>query len=252
MTNQFAVYHGSYSQKSLRGIDTTVRPDLVNDLARQYSGQNKRLLDMGCGNLHKMIPLSTCFKQIVGIDPSSELIKQAQSTIEADNLSNVRILQGTAQNIPIFSEKFDVVTAILTFWDPQSLYEIIKPDGIFLIECLGPEDKTSFTIYFGKDDAGWRGANIGKTFADMENEIKQKLHPHFHVNYIYNREWYTAYTEEGLWALLNNTYSTVRNFDPTQDQFAFEKACSELLEDNKIILKQNRLVISATPCIYTS
>ena len=247
MSRQFVEYHSYYSNDTLRGVDITQRPLLAADFAKQYAAPHKSLLDIGCGNMHKTLPLSDHFSKVVGVDPSRQLIEQAQSNIKKQNRINARILEGTAQSLPPLPGKFDVVTAILTFWEPSEIHQIIHPEGVLLIEALGPEDKIEFTRFFGQDAQGWRGANIGLSFDMMVKKFKERLSPYFEINYIHNQNWQTRYSTEGLWTLLNNTYSTVRNFDPLSDKAAFEKACLALSKDEKIILNQNRLIIEAKP-----
>jgi len=247
MLSYVTKFQADYGKPDLRGKDLMPRPKLVPDFAKLYGGDSKSLLDIGCGNLYKIFPISQYFSTIVGIDPSPELIQQAKNEIQKNQFSNIAIIEGIAQALPKFSIRFDVVTAILSFWETAQIHNVINSEGIFLIECLGPEDKTTFTKYFGKDNNGWRGANVEKTLGEIESNIMNKLHPHFEITFNHNQDWETSYTKKQLWSLLNNTHSTVRNFNPTDDKNVFEIAYSELEKDGEVILKQNRLVIGAVP-----
>ena len=75
------------------------------------------LLDIGCGTA-KYLSLFSCKK--MGIDPASELLKQA----------DVPVVQGVAERLPFSANSFDIVlslTAIHNFDDPKlALNEMLR------------------------------------------------------------------------------------------------------------------------------
>jgi SAM-dependent methyltransferase len=234
-------FESSYTNDTLRGTDITPRPDLVQTIAQTYGNTDKLLLDIGCGAGHKLQQMAPYFGTAIGLEPSVDMVKQAQN-IQRDS-DNIQIIRGIGQMLPLKDQTIDVMTAILTWWDPQEIHRALKPQGVLLIECIGPEDKTEFTKYFGKDEKGWRGANLNTNLLEMTEIIKHKLSPFFTDIDIQNKCWQTAYSSQGLWQLLNNTHTTVRNFDPQTDDKNFDKAIQLLSQNEQIILTQNRLII---------
>lgn len=240
-------YKSSYSNSDLRGEDITKRPPLTVDIAKQYGNNSKRLLDIGCGDALKTIQLAPFYAEVVGIEPSFELLKKAQQNIDKANSNNVSVIEGTCELKTLPCTKFDTIINILAFINPKMAHSFLKSEGRLIVEWLGVEDKVNFTKFFGCDTKGWRGANVGKTYNERVQELTQRLSPYFSVETIYDQKWQTKYSKSGLWALLTNTYSTVRDFSPTQDLNSFEMACASLMQDNSMVLTQNRMVIIAKP-----
>ena len=237
-------FESSYVNDTLRGRDITPRPDLVQTLAQTYASNERYLLDIGTGSGHKLQQMAKHYGLAIGLEPSIDMLKHAK-TIQSSDPNNIQLTRGIGKMLPLIDESIDVVTAIHTWWDPKEIYRVLKPNGVILIERIGPEDKSEFTKYFGKDEKGWRGANLNTNLVEMAENIKHKLSPFFVDIDIQSKHWQTAYTGEGLWQLLNNTYSTVRNFDPQIDYNNFDNAIQSLSHNNQIILTQNRLVITA-------
>jgi len=238
-------FNDEYSKDGLRGVDISQRPWSLEKKAKELGGANKRLLDIGCGTAYKTLRLANYFEHIVGMEPSPDMLQQASKNIHAKSIINMSLTRGISENLPFNSNQFDMITAILTWWKPKEVHRVLKPGGIFLLECLGPEDKTTFTKFFGKDNNGWRGANIDKDLTLLKNEIKSKLSPYFSSIEFIHDTWKTIYTKKGLWLLLCNTASTVGNFCKTSDEASFNKAFDALQNDGHVLLTQSRLVVIA-------
>lgn len=91
--------------------------------------------------------------QVLGIDPSIEMINHVKKTIKNDNF-NVKL--GMAENIPCDSNEVDVVVSrfTLTYWDNPSkgikeIYRILKPSGLFVFEVLN-KDFSKWRLFFIK------------------------------------------------------------------------------------------------------
>lgn len=245
MTSRYHNYQAQYAQNALRGVDITPRPELAMAIALQYASPEKTLLDIGCGTAEKTLTVAQSYKTILGLEPSLPLIRVAQQNIQHANTHHAFLIRGVCQHLPLQPESIDVITAVLTWQDPSEIHNIIKKNGVVIIEGLGPEDKTTFTSYFGKDEQGYRGARLNTSLASLKESIYAQWSPYFSDIQIFNQHWQTAYTPEGLWDLLCTTYATVRNFDPLKDKPSFDKAITALAKEGNIILTQNRLVTVA-------
>jgi len=202
MKVNIAEYQAGYANNSLRGVDITPRPSSIQEIAKQYSGKDKSLLDIGCGTSYKPIQLSIYFKYLIGIEPSPAMLKHSIANIQANKLFNLHLVKGVAGYLPFKNMQFDVITAALTRWNPKEMRRVLKKGGIVLIESLGPEDKKDFTIFFGKDKDGWRGANLNTNLELMQKERVPKFEPYFSSVELINNSWQTVYNKKGLWELL--------------------------------------------------
>jgi len=245
MSNKIYTYKNSYAHQPLRGVDVNQRPWTVYEIVNKYCNGHEALLDIGCGTAYKTIPLCDEFEALIGLEPSSAMLDVAHENIKEAKAKNYYLVKAVSEKLPFQNNQFNVVTAFLTWANYSEIARVLKPDGMFIRESLGAEDKKEFTRYFGKDDHGWRGANLNYSQSELIAKHKAELNPYFSKVEIINGEWQTKYNKNGLWKLLTNTYSTVKNFNEKKDKVNFERAIAELENNNEIILKQNRLLIIA-------
>ena len=133
---------------------------------------------------------------------------------------------------------------MLSRWNINELYRVLKPHGVVVIEHIGCEDKKEFKFLFGKDKDGWRGQFIKfqrEEYLQYYQNIFNKL---FDSVSIQNGYWNTSYTEQGLLDLLKFT-PTIRNFDLNRDESALKYAIKIFNTPNGIELTQNRILIYA-------
>ena len=90
-----------------------------------------------------IIPLSVLSHHVI-------FLSIAYEHIISNQLKNCHLVNGIAEKLPFKSGTFNVVMSILSWWSASEMYRVLQRDGVFLIECLGPKDKTEFTIFFGK------------------------------------------------------------------------------------------------------
>jgi SAM-dependent methyltransferase len=89
-----------------------------------------RVLDVGCGTgwLARRLAASVPHGQVVGIDVSDEMIRRAQ--LASAGISNVKFVQGTAEQIPARDDSFTKVLSVESayYWhDPaRGLNEIFR------------------------------------------------------------------------------------------------------------------------------
>ncbi len=242
----FHEYHYDYNSRLLRGEDITPRPQITREHIIKYSKTNGNLLDIGCGSAYKTASYKPFFYKVVGLDPSPDLLATARHWLQQSTITNIELVEGVAENLPFEENFFDVVSSILAWWDTAEVNRVLKSHGVFIMERLGPEDKTTFTRFFGEDKHGMRGACLNTQLDEIKSSIHAKLSPYFNDIEFYDSQWETAYTAEGLWLLLNNTKMTVRNFHPDKDKNAFNNAIKQLEKHGCITLTQNRITVIAS------
>lgn len=99
-------------------------------------------LDVGTGPGRLLIEVKTLFPQVrvIGIDPSEYMLNVARQNAETAGFTDIEIMLGKAEKIPIGSETVDLVVArcSLLFWDDpkkglSEVYRVLKSDGKVVI-----------------------------------------------------------------------------------------------------------------------
>lgn len=246
LIKNFCDYRSSYDSNILRGTDNpnTPRPWCLKTLIEQKSNPEYKLLDIGCGTAHKIIPLSGYFDHIVGVEPSSSMRAAAKKNIYRAKCKNISIKDGEASSLPIEENSIDLITVMLARWDVREIQRVLKPGGSVIIESVGCRDKEKLKRFFGKDDEGWRGQFLEYEIEKFLETLNQDFSPHFDKVSIKNGYWETFYEPAGIMALLKNT-PTIRNYNEQKDKHALDTALSNLTKEGKITLLQNRTMLYA-------
>ncbi len=118
--------------------DIAVRKDEWAWLTRSLgNAEQKRVLDIGCGNGAFLQKLSPRILEGVGVDISNGMLEQARKRCAAQKHLLFAKLDGP--QLPFADNSFDVVMSVLSFryldWDPilQEILRVMKPGGQFLV-----------------------------------------------------------------------------------------------------------------------
>ena len=141
------------------GIDIYWRKKFINTLNILDSSN---ILDVACGTG------DVCFEiikshnvNITGIDISSNMIKIANKKLNSKNYSNIKFLQGDAENLPLESNSIDYLTISYGFRNISNyekalneFYRVLKPNGTLgILEFSRSKSKNIdiiFRLYFHK------------------------------------------------------------------------------------------------------
>ncbi|MGN6299636.1 MAG: class I SAM-dependent methyltransferase [Angustibacter sp.] len=93
-----------------------VDPDGVVDAAIRavHDWRGQRVLDVGCGNGYHLPRVATDAAEVVGVEPHPPLLRTARRRLTAappDVAARVRLLQGTAQHLPMPDASVDLAIA---------------------------------------------------------------------------------------------------------------------------------------------
>jgi ubiquinone/menaquinone biosynthesis C-methylase UbiE len=108
-----------------------------------------RVLDLGCGSGWATRLLAPKCKEVVGVDVSGEMVRQAQEA--SSNFANVKFLQGSAQKIPCPDNSFDKMLSVESFYyyavqevALDEIFRVMAPNGrIFILINLYKDNEYS-------------------------------------------------------------------------------------------------------------
>ena len=131
-------------------------PSLVKSLIR-LSSSSDRVLEVGCGRGYTYLKLAPHVASLVGLDVSDLVLNEARKLLEANQVGNVTILKGSADDLTRYfdEETFDKVISIDVYehLHPEDaiahlseVYSVLKPKGRFIVitpnRLTGPHDIT--------------------------------------------------------------------------------------------------------------
>ena len=138
---------------------------LENKLQLNAKSKLDRLLDLGCGTGQLTIPLRRYFKEVIGVDPSQDMLSEAK--LAASETKNIQWLQSCAEDLAESLGMFDLVTIANAFhWMkheqvvPWILNHLRKSKSLVLIGSyhMFPKKDTDWEKMLSKITDDWFGA----------------------------------------------------------------------------------------------
>jgi len=135
-----------------KAVDREGVIELTMREVRSWAGAT--LLDIGCGTGYHLPRFSAEAAMVVGVEPHGALARGAQHRVR--KLPNVRVLEGTAQALPLPDHSVDIAHARWAyFFGPGSepglreLGRVLRPGGVAFIIDNDPREST-FGRWFGR------------------------------------------------------------------------------------------------------
>ncbi len=157
----------------------TFRPaipaDLIQFLLRLYRRRPELVVDMGCGTGISTMPWKEHAAGVIGIDPSADMIAEAQKT----RAGNIRFLQGYGHNTGLENAVADIITfsSSLHWMEPVSTISevdrILKENGVF---C-------SYGYYFPFFSESWELTKAYEEWRLHMNNIRSQNPSQFALQY---------------------------------------------------------------------
>lgn len=120
---------------------------------KKYLNGSNIVLDYGCGTGTTSCEIANQVKEIYAIDISSKMIEIAKRKAVASKVGNINFSQTDIFDRRYKKESFDVILAfnmLHTVADPQlvlqKIYELLKPDGLFISVTPCLQDKMAFLV----------------------------------------------------------------------------------------------------------
>ena len=144
--------------KASKNYDKTeVRFEYIHSKSREntkkYLNVNTIVLDYGCGTGTTSCEIANLVKEIHAIDISSKMIEIAKRKAVARKVESINFSQTDIFDKRYQKESFDVILAfnmLHTVADPQDvmqrIYELLKPEGLFISVTPCLRDKMAFLV----------------------------------------------------------------------------------------------------------
>jgi len=123
-------------------------PDLDAMIAAAGLTGRERVLDVGCGPGHSTLPLGFGAREVVGLDLTAAMVREATALAQERRATNVRYQRGDVEAMTFPDASFDVATCRVSahhYPDPRralaELRRVLRPGGrLLLVDSVAPED----------------------------------------------------------------------------------------------------------------
>jgi ubiquinone/menaquinone biosynthesis C-methylase UbiE len=142
-----AAYDAPANQRSCWGTSTE---EIVSGI--ELRPTYRAVADIGCGTGHELLAIASRASgdvQLFGVEPADQMRERAAA--RTSHLSNVHILDGTFENIPLDSGSIDYLYSIYAFhWatDPQrgaeEIARVLRHNGELDVFFVGPDNGHEF------------------------------------------------------------------------------------------------------------
>ncbi|MBM3184620.1 MAG: methyltransferase domain-containing protein [Chlamydiae bacterium] len=176
----------NYAQNS--SVQAFQAKRLIDSVAFQG---NETILDLGCGDGKITVQIATKVPQglVIGIDPSSSMLKKAE---EIKDVSNLTFKEGAAEDFSL-SERFDhIFSSYVLHWVKdqdqalKNIYDHLKPGGKVHFIIATSKEGLPFHAALQKTCESWKADLTGfvntRYFYDIETHRKFLVKAGFHID----------------------------------------------------------------------
>jgi len=183
---------------------------------KEHTNEKSLCLDLGTGGGEIALERYPDVGMIIGTDFSEKMIKTAISNARQYLHRNIKFCQMDSLNITFPNELFDLVSARHTVINAKQIYNVLKKNGILIVEGVDQKDCWELKKIFGKGQA--YNDKIPISEKDY-NDIKEAGFSKIELVEIIENEYYEK--EEDLMALLLKT-PILDDFSETNENINYE------------------------------
>lgn len=183
------------------------------EVVRNYVTNETILLDIGTDGGRKLLRVAISVKKAYGIDHQKSMITTANRNLAKSKRSNVEFKLADARKLPFPEESFDVVMCRHAPFYSEEVFRVIKPNGVFITQQVGEEDKQNIKEVFGRGQSF--GQKTGRFMNVCIQELKNAGFKILRTNTYNATEYYADMAD--LIFLLRNT-PIIPDFDMERDE----------------------------------
>jgi ubiquinone/menaquinone biosynthesis C-methylase UbiE len=189
-----------------------------NEEITKKSQTSDILLDIGTGGGENVLSIASSFLVLIGIDVSKYMIETAQSNLKKTDVSNLRFLHMSSDELQFPNEFFDIITCRHAPFSSVEMARVLKKGGYFITQQVGEDDKLNIKKAFNRGQEAKENGDLLKRYV---RELKETGFTEVQF-FEYNATEYYERPEDLLF-LLKHT--------PTIPNFGAEPRDFEILEN---------------------
>ncbi len=159
--NRWDIMYRDYPEKYDEFASIGWRHREENQLYNMFNFRGKQVVDVGSGSGKSTFKLAPHAEYVIGVEPEKSMRDLAVKKAEEMGVTNVRFIEGAAENIPLPDDSADFVTAITTVMMPP---EEAIPRFAAEAERV---TRTGGTIIYKGVTPGWYGGDLDHVIQDQ-------------------------------------------------------------------------------------
>ncbi len=238
VANKFGKY--SSGVQTIDEFPNGVPEEIFKEKIIKYSGKNKIVLDVGCGDGRFTLSIAKYYKKVIGIDTSSEMLKYAKRLQKEKHITNVSFKNQSIYQTMTLKDYFDVVYSRRGPTDYRRFSRLLKHKGIYVEIDIGEKDAQEIKKIFGRGQnyGLWNKPRLVQHNKELENDGFNIL---FAKDFYYN-EFYQSYNDLDLFL---QSVPIFENFDSKKDKKKLEQFVKRFQTSKGIKFSRHRAVIVA-------
>ncbi|MGA2967845.1 MAG: class I SAM-dependent methyltransferase [Candidatus Levyibacteriota bacterium] len=204
------------------------------------SGEDKVVLDAGCGDGRFTLSIARYFKKAIGNDTSGLMLKAALKLRGEKEISNVEFIERPTNELDYPENYFDVIYSRRSPTNYPLFYKMLKPGGYVLYIGIGETDAEGIKKIFG------RGQNYGQwNNPALKREAEKIEQGGFKIVYaqdFYYNEYYLSYSDLDIFL---QGVPIFEDYDSLKDKKHLEEYAKKFQKEKGIDLPRHRIVLVA-------
>lgn len=139
--HRWDILYREYPEVYERFASFPYSPPVISLVTDRFSLKGKEIVDNGCGTGRSAVALASQAKHVFGVEPQAGMRTLAQERIKELGLSNVTILEGSGESLPLPDDSADVFTSLTA--GLQSFSEasrVLRRPGLIVLIDIAPGD----------------------------------------------------------------------------------------------------------------
>jgi ubiquinone/menaquinone biosynthesis C-methylase UbiE len=238
VAQKFGIYESNakYSQEFLEGNPEKIFKEELLMVSRT----EKIALDVGCADGRFTFSVASCFRKIVAVDMSLEMLKLADQFQKEMKITNVSFEKQNAFQTSYEDSTFDLIYSRRGPTPFSEFHRLLKPNGYFVGITIGEKDCRVIKEIFGRGQ-GYKEWDVSRSETDQQKLKNLGFEILLAQNYFYN-EYYASYEDIDLFL---QSVPLFEDFDSVRDKKYLENYESKFKTEKGIKLPRHRIVFVA-------